>query len=151
MTTVDLIKAGYRQSKDGFIISFVLHPHDDHSKLANADIGSQWQATFTALDEDGNPDPGVGLPPGREAGGPAKRAEPASRLTQLAGIACNDKLFQKYLAVHGYHNIDNRDDAADAVRKICGVKSRKEFIVGTPAGNEWLELYDAFALWRDAP
>lgn len=52
---VDVLKYAYRQSKDGFIVSFVLHPHDNHLDLANAAIGSQWRLTLRELDESGNP------------------------------------------------------------------------------------------------
>ncbi len=54
MIQCDAIKYAYRQSKDGFIISFVIHPQDMSEDLANADIGSQWQLSLVPLDEDGN-------------------------------------------------------------------------------------------------
>ncbi len=50
----DAIKIGYRQSKDGFVVSFSIHPNEMPMILANADIGSQWQITAVELDEDGN-------------------------------------------------------------------------------------------------
>ena len=52
---MDVIKYAYRQSKDGFIVSFVVHPNDLCLDLANAAIGSQWRLTIRELDEDGNP------------------------------------------------------------------------------------------------
>lgn len=55
MTTVDVIKAAYRQTKDGFAITFILHPQDNHDELARAAIGSQWQIKAVPLDENGNP------------------------------------------------------------------------------------------------
>ncbi len=44
----------YRQTKDGYAITFVIHPQDMHEALANAPIGSQWRMELTPLDEDGN-------------------------------------------------------------------------------------------------
>ncbi len=105
-------------------------------------------------------DPGVGLPPGREADGAQPRkvpaAAPASRLIKLAGMACNEPLFWKYLMTLGYDISGDdpklaREQARSAVHAECKVNSRKEFIEGTPAGKRWLWLYDAFALWRDVP
>lgn len=54
-TEMDVIKYAYRQSKDGFIISFVVHPNDLNLDLANAAIGSQWRLKLVELDEHGNP------------------------------------------------------------------------------------------------
>ena len=53
--TCDAIKTAYRQSKDGFVVSFAIHPSDMDPELANADIGSQWQLRLVPLDENGNP------------------------------------------------------------------------------------------------
>lgn len=55
-TTCDCVKIAYRQDREGYLITFRLHPHDDHSELAQAHIGSQWQLVATPLDEDGNVD-----------------------------------------------------------------------------------------------
>ena len=54
MIKCDAVKIAYRQTKDGFVISLAIHPQDMDARLANADIGSQWQLTLTPLDEDGN-------------------------------------------------------------------------------------------------
>ena len=50
----DAIKIAYRQSKDGFVVAFAIHPQEMPADLANADIGSQWQLTIEPLDENGN-------------------------------------------------------------------------------------------------
>lgn len=54
MITIDVIKLGYKQDREGFVVSFRIHPSDDHKELAIADIGSQWQLTATPLDDQGN-------------------------------------------------------------------------------------------------
>jgi hypothetical protein len=41
--------------------------------------------------------------------------------------------------------------ASTAVRLICGVQSRKEFLLDTPAGDEWQELYGKFLAWKQVP
>jgi hypothetical protein len=50
----DAIKTAYRQSKDGFVVSFAIHPQDMDPDLANAEIGSQWQLRLVPLDDNGN-------------------------------------------------------------------------------------------------
>lgn len=113
--------------------------------------GSEWYSITKHV-----PNAGALSSPVGEAGRTQQGTAPASRLTQLAGMACNEPLFWKYLTKLGYR-IDSEDRAVNrelsrlAIYEECKVKSRKEFIVGTPAGDRWLKLYDAFALWRDAP
>ncbi len=54
--THELKKCALRQSKDGTIVSFVLHPHEDNSELINAPVGSVFEATFKLADGDGSHD-----------------------------------------------------------------------------------------------
>ena len=158
MPTIDVIKAAYRQTKDGFAITFILHPQDDHEELARAAIGSQWQIKAVPLDENGNAVSGAGnKPPASdwEAGPqPQQRiAAPASsRLTRQAGIACNDRVFRTFLRENEMlRSADSPEEAATAVRLTGGCKSRKEIIPGTPTGDKWEDLYLQFLAWRDMP
>ena len=121
----DAIKISYRQSKDGFVVSFAIHPQDMPADLANADIGSQWQIRLVGLDEDGNPKggdvpddgsrarnleteiattaklpdrPRSVAPPASEARHPVRAPiAPERRMTQRAAILCKDPVFQTWL------------------------------------------------------
>jgi hypothetical protein len=78
----------------------------------------------------------------------------ASRLTKQAEDACDDPLFWSFLRKHDIHlkaTANINEEAAVAVRLICHVKSRREFIPGTSAGDRWEELYGKFIAWRDEP
>lgn len=48
-------KYAYRQSKDGHIVSFVIHPNDMPKALANAPIGTCYQMAFAEYAEDEKP------------------------------------------------------------------------------------------------
>ncbi len=163
--SIDVIKLRTSQNKDGDTLTVRLNPADEIARdaILLARPGSPFRMVLTDLDDDGNPETSVGnaslakvadLPLATER--EARRLQPeesqsvktpASRLTQLAGITCNDPLFWRYLSKPG-REITNRDEARAAVHKLCDVDSRKEFIVGTPAGDRWLKFYDGFALWR---
>ena len=54
MIAVDVIKIGYKQDKEGFLVTLRLHPHDDHDPIAKSPIGSQWRTLWAPLDENGN-------------------------------------------------------------------------------------------------
>jgi hypothetical protein len=166
MITFDAIKSAYRQTKEGYTVTFVIHPQDSHEELMAAPIGSQWNLKLVPLDENGNaPDAGEDKAPAaareydasaaREAGGAQQgtlpAAAPASRLTKQAAIACNDPVFRRFLRDQGMSLVGISEEAAIAVRLICHVQSRKEFIPGTPAGDRWQDLYAKFSTWRDVP
>ncbi len=153
--SIDVIKMRQTQDKNGHVLMLRLNPADEQGVAAVSltPCGTQFKMDLTDLNEDGNADPGHAIAPGREAGTEPQDkpvTAPASRLTQLAGIACNDPMFRMWLSGQGVPAV-TAEEAAAAVRRICRVKSRKEFIAGTPAGFRWLKLYDKFALWRDAP
>lgn len=164
----DAIKIAYRQSKDGFVVSFAIHPQDMPADLANADIGSQWQIRLVGLDEDGNPKSddaersGSFRSASREAAAvneppPASKPRPViapdKRLTQRAGILCNDPDFQLWLRkTNNAWQLMNlgtaADKAAELVRVYCGVGTRKDIIPGTPAGMLFDEMLGKYAAWQ---
>jgi len=156
----DAIKIAYKQDREGFVVTFRIHPADDHRAIGDAAIGSQWQLTCVELDEDGNPESEV-MPNSREQLPVPDKTQPASeqparanRLTQQAAIACNDPRFQSWLKMTfpDAWKIMNLGDgpakAAAVVRWHCGVKSRKEILPGTPAARRWDELYSRFTAWK---
>jgi hypothetical protein len=187
MISVDVIKAAYRQTKEGFAVTFILHPQDDFDLLAHADIGSQWQMQLVPLDDNGNAKEVISAQETQPAPTePASSALPAvaralcvaeamgngwcigkcqnpkdcsarpqaSHLVQQAGICCSDPVFRQFLYEHEMLvdiTTANKDEAATAVRMICHVQSRREFIPGTPAGDRWEALYGQFLAWRDIP
>ncbi len=159
----DAIKIAYRQTKDGFVVSFAIHPQDMPADLANADIGSQWQMRLVTLDDDGNPKevmpaatlrPRTETPPASMAKSPPMRAPiaPDKRLTQRAGILSNDPDFQLWLSKTNTSwrimSGTNEEKAAMLVRVYCGVKSRREIQLGTQAADLWDEMLGKFEAWK---
>lgn len=69
-----------------------------------------------------------------------KRQWSAVPPSQQAAIRCGEHDFQTFLGVL------NAQEAAEAVREICGVSSRKDILLGTPAAAHWKQLDDSFYL-----
>lgn len=87
----------------------------------------------------------------QEKAKPRKPVAPERRLTQQAAIACSKPAFWRFLGeIDGSLASRNAEDAASAVRFACGVDSRSEIIVGTPAGDKWEKLYGQFLVWEQA-
>ena len=86
----------------------------------------------------------------------SRRGEPSNRLAQRAGILCNDPMFHKYLAHRnglpciGELNND-RELAADWLRKYCRVQSRADIKLGTESETRLNLVESAFVAWRDVP
>ncbi len=75
-----------------------------------------------------------------------KRAFCDLSFPQQAGIKSNDLKFKLWMSVN--YPAKNGEDCASAIRDYCGVKSRKEILPGTEAGEKWLDLLRAFDGYR---
>lgn len=53
-------KAAYRQSKDGLVVSFVIHPNDMPDALAVAPLGTRYMLALAQIGDDEQPVPPVG-------------------------------------------------------------------------------------------
>ena len=73
--------------------------------------------------------------------------------SQQAAMLCNeDKAFWRFLAARdsedgGYSRVESVDSAADLVRDLCNVVSRKEFDTDPEAGKRWDALHNEFKRW----
>ena len=65
-------------------------------------------------------------------------------LAQQAGALCASAVFQVFL------DCQTEQETIEAVRDACGVASRSEIRVGTPAGDKWLDLVARFHGWQEA-
>lgn len=65
-----------------------------------------------------------------------------------AGMLCNEPRFWRFLAERRGVLVLDPDQAARAVRELCGVKSRKELVPGSAARAVWQTLFTEYELWR---
>jgi hypothetical protein len=149
-------KHAYRQTQDGVVVSFVLHPQEVPEGLATAPLGTRYILAMAELNDDETPKRREVRPAtmsGEER--PAQEPEQAparARITlaQRAGMLCNAPTFHRFLAEQGM-TVTNADKAATCMRLICGVKSRSEIIQGTPAGQAFEELHAKYTVWLRHP
>ena len=50
--TCEVLKSAWRQTKDGFVLSLVIHPQDVSSRLATAEIGTRFEMTLVEITDD---------------------------------------------------------------------------------------------------
>jgi hypothetical protein len=91
----------------------------------------------------------------RPAGLNLKAKGPAT-LAQIAGILCNDERFLQFLdekyshiapLTRGIPDREAKQWAAEKIREITGVDSRKEFDTDNRAGHRFVMLKEAFDKW----
>lgn len=140
-------KHAYRQTQDGVVVSFVVHPNDVPADMAVAPLGTIYMIGFQSLGEDGAAHREAGGRPGpivREHGretpaqtdsgagnaapSPTKPKQKWSDLRPSAQVAmrCAEPDFRDFLAESRAHpyRVDSASDADDTVKEICGVTSK---------------------------
>lgn len=72
--------------------------------------------------------------------------------TKQAGMRCTDPVFWAWLEEERHYQVANSEQAAEVVRDICGVASRRDL---EKPGNaterlRWFDLDNAFQAWKAA-
>lgn len=127
-------KHAFRQTQDGVVISFTVHPQEVPQGLALAQLGTRYMVAFAAIGDDEKPL----LEPKQE-----KAKTPFNQMSraQQAGILCADKKFQIWLGV------GNEKTAAEHVREVCGgVASRSELDNWDVAAQSWDSLVSRYRM-----
>lgn len=162
-------KHAYRQTQDGVVVSFVLHPHEVPDGLALASLGTRYILALAEIGDDEQPvsrkrgdaaaksnvhTVDTAPRPSNPSGGARKSWDELSA-QQQAGMRCSEPLFWKFLqekfadAIPAGSAIKSPDDAAQIVRFHCdGVKSRSEFATNSLARQLWHDLDADFDNWK---
>lgn len=146
----EAVKYAYRQSKDGFVLSFVVHPNDMPDALATAPIGTAFMIGFASIEPAGGTDPkhsAQGQPQDvRADGAPPAVAKPNST---RAVMMAKDSDVWNFFDHTGLGKITDPISAEMLIKQICGVKSKSELNEGRGAA-EFERLRQDFYAWRRA-
>lgn len=155
----EAVKYALRQSKDGYVVSFVVHPDDVPDDLSKSKIGTRYMVAFAEIGEDEKPQapvaqteehqPSKPVVEGSSPSGRTKRSFHELPLSQQAALRCNDARFRDWLVVTtpGLSGCD-ADGAAQIVRAKCGVLSRSEFDTNENAARRWKWLDEAYGRYE---
>lgn len=130
-TKAECLKVAMRQTKDGYVMSLVIHPNDMPEDLLRDPVGQRYLAVFVRVDETEEPVPSQDVLAGEAA-------------VKQAGALCSDPRFQGWLVSKGMADEADEDSASVAVRKHCGVTSRKELKTNKKAFKTFKSLVDEF-------
>lgn len=113
-------KYAYRQTKDGMVLSFVLHPDDVPSEMAIAPIGQRYMLACVQIDEYENP-----IKP--------RAVTEAEKALAKANLICRDDSYITWVRTNSHlwaigddEALDDEEYAAEVIRFVCGIGSRAE-------------------------
>jgi hypothetical protein len=144
-------KDSLRQSQSGdWKIAFTVQGLDMDERLTKAFPGTRYMAVLVEIGADELP---VHQPPQPTPYPPAaaKREKMYWREVQPAsqcGIRCQDPVFLKFLLEEHGIEARNSDEAANAIRAWCKIKSRSELSTNHKARVLWHSLDEHFLAWK---
>lgn len=142
-------KHAYRQTQDGVVVSFVVHPHELDAGFAVAPLGTRYMVAFAQIGDDEQPVA-------------EKKPEQKERLkfdemplSQQCALVCRDLGFQAWLQkkhqgdfnalVQKNHGVVNVEAwAANIIRATCVVASRSELDTDPKAAALWATVHTRF-------
>jgi hypothetical protein len=157
-------KHALRQTQDGIVVAFVLHPNDVPPSLQLAPLGTRYMLALVEIADDETPVTGKEATTSVEPQAPQEPAPPPKDHTarasserkwheitpaQQAGIRCNEVPFVKFLGTLS-PEVKSTKDAAMFVRGWCDVDSRSD-IRGVEPVARWHELESRYRSWLYAP
>jgi hypothetical protein len=163
-------KIGYRQSKEGMVVSFAIHPDEMPDSLAVACLGARYMLALVEIGDDEEPVTHAASEMPRETrvekapsdaridtNNSAARerfralGKPEQMVTKCA-MLCGTAQFRLWL-----HNttldgdfFDTEEEAAIEVRYRCGIKSRSELASNDRAAAIWQQMVTDYDVWRGA-
>ena len=130
-------KHGYRQTQDGIVVSFVLHPQEVPDDLALAALGTRYMMALAQIGDDEVPiEPQKPERPGRRFD--------TMPLSQQAALKCSDPAFWRWASPGNL----SYEGARQAILHHCQIKSRAELDgpreIPPHAGERWMEMLKEF-------
>jgi len=139
---LEVKKDGLQQRQGGdWMLRFTVASLDMHPAILTAAMGTRFQCVLVEIDDNEMPVDHTAIMRDKW------RAKP---LAQQAGIRCSDPVFWAFLEEERNCVANNLDEAAVAVRDLCGVTSRAD--LDKPGFSEarikWHDLDYAFQAWK---
>ena len=130
------IKAGLKQSKDGYILTLAVHPDELPDALMRDFVGSRYVVVMVRLGDDEQPMNREGEFPGDAA-------------VKMAGILCRDPEFWDWLHGKEWLMEKNENACSEWIYSYLDIESRKELKTNEEARDLFNRLKASFNAWRN--
>ena len=135
---IEVKKDGLQQRQNGdWVLRLTVQAADMDQRVTSAPMGTRYQAVLVEVNDDEQPKE---QPKGKLDW---RDVQPAAQ----AGIRCAEPRFRDYLAVEHGINTKTAQEAAEAVRNLCGVNSRAMLGVNHKARTLWHQLDSGYREW----
>lgn len=137
---LEVKKDGLQQRQNGdWVLRLVIQAADMDARITTAAMGTRFVAAMVEVGDDELP----------------KLAKPKANWQDVtpaaqAGIRCAEPMFRAFLNEVRQYATDDPEEAADAVRDICGVQSRTELSSNHKARVIWHQLDQQYQAWKAA-
>lgn len=127
----ECVKVAMAQDRNGHILKLSIHPNDLPKDLVLDPLGARYVAVLARLNDQD------------EVVQPKEKSD-GDKAVDIAGLLCRNSRFVDWLFDVGYSGARDQHGAIDAVRSICGIKSRAEFRTNDEARERFFELKAEF-------
>lgn len=130
------IKAGLKQSKDGYVLTLAVHPDELPDALMRDFVGSRYVVVMVRLGDDEQPMNREGEFPGDHA-------------VKTAGILCREKEFWQWLHDKEWLMEKNEKACAEWLCSYLDIESRKELKTNEEARELFNRLKASYYAWKN--
>lgn len=128
----EVVKIAMSQDKNGHILKLAIHPNDLPKDLVLDRLGTRYVMVLAKLNDQD------------EIEAPKDKSE-GEKAVDSAGLLCRNERFRKWMANKGLSVSETERDVIEAVKAICGVHSRSEFVSDESARAKFLSLRREFS------
>ena len=131
----EAIKAGLKQSKDGYMLTLAIHPDEIPDDLTRDFIGSRYVVVMVRLNENEQP---------------MNRNDefPGDAAVKMAGILCRDPDFWEWLHAKEWLMEKTEKACTEWLYSYLDIESRKELKMNVEARDLFARLKASFDNWR---
>lgn len=127
----EVVKIAMSQDKNGHVLKLSIHPNDLPKDLVLDPLGSRYVMVLARLNDQD------------EVVQPKEKSD-GEKAVDIAGLLCRNSRFVGWLADRGYSLGRSQQDAVEAIRNLCGIKSRAELATNEEARSAFNELKAEF-------
>ena len=141
----EAVKVSMSQDKNGIILRLNVHPNDCPKELHTDWVGTRYMIAMVRLNDDDTPDD--------------RGYVEIQKLIASAGLLCRNDEFYEYIfdlsransMDYAWHtNVPSEMESVciEALKNICGIKSRTEFRYNETARKKFEALRNDFMVWK---
>ena len=141
----EAVKVSMSQDKNGIILRLNVHPNDCPKELHTDWVGTRYMIAMVRLNDDDTPDD--------------RGYVEIQKLIASAGLLCRNDEFYEYIfdlsransMDYAWHtNVPSEMESVciEALKNICGIKSRTEFRDNETARKKFEALRNDFMVWK---